>query len=253
MEIRQSEDVSDGCGWMTSYIVEQLVTPQQEPDVSTDERLDEDLSGLQWLSRHRPEAMEHLLAFFKESGRHLDPKTRFLISIVTKVINFTPRGLRQYIPRAMREGASRDEVLDAILCTYPAAGLTKVVDAVDILRSIPDVGDSPSVSTGDSAVSSSWQDAGPVEDIPEGRGQVVVVDGRRLVLFRLGDQVHAVINSCIHQGGELGGGTLTDTVVTCPLHGWQFDITDGSCLTVPGASIDTFDTRIKQDRVEVLL
>ena len=92
-----------------------------------------------------------------------------------------------------------------------------------------------------------------MEDIPEGRGQVVVVDGRRLVLFRLGDQVHAVINSCIHQGGELDGGTLTDTVVTCPLHGWQFDITDGSCLTVPGASIDTFDTRIKQDRVEVLL
>ena len=221
--------------------------------MSTDERLDEDLSGLQWLSRQRPEAMEHLLAFFKESGRHLDPKTRFLIAIVTKVINFTPRGLRQYIPRAMREGASRDEVLDAILCAYPAAGLTKVVDAVDILRSIPDVGDAPSVSTGDSAVSSSWQDAGPVEDIPEGRGQVVVVDGRRLVLFRLGDQVHAVINSCIQQGGELGGGTLTDTVVTCPLHGWQFDITDGSCLTVPGASIDTFDTRIKQDRVEVLL
>ena len=93
---------------------------------------DRELSGLQYLSRERPEAMEHLLAFFRESARHLDPKTRFLISVVTKVINFSPRGLRQYIPRAVREGASPDEVMDAILCAYPAAGLTKVVDAIDV-------------------------------------------------------------------------------------------------------------------------
>ena len=37
---------------------------------------DRELSGLQYLSRERPEAMQHLLAFFKESSRHLDPKGR---------------------------------------------------------------------------------------------------------------------------------------------------------------------------------
>ena len=79
---------------------------------------EEELSGLQWLSRERPEAMQHLLAFFRESARHLDPKTRFLISVVTKVVNLSERGLRQYIPRAIREGATPDEVLDAILDTF---------------------------------------------------------------------------------------------------------------------------------------
>mgnify|MGYP003987418981 FL=1 len=140
------------------------------------EKADEDLSGLQWLSRHRPEAMEHLLAFFKESGRHLDPKTRFLISVVTKVVNFTPRGLRQYIPRAMREGASRDEILDAILCAYPAAGLTNVLDAVDILRSIPvathdPTDDQASATTLADVPSARWRDVASLEELTPGRGQ----------------------------------------------------------------------------------
>ena len=89
--------------------------------------------GLDYLTRVRPLAMDHLLKFFKESGKHLEPKTRFLISVVTKVINFSPRGLEQYVKRALKEGASPHEVIDAVLCSYPCAGLTKVVDAIDVI------------------------------------------------------------------------------------------------------------------------
>jgi nitrite reductase/ring-hydroxylating ferredoxin subunit/alkylhydroperoxidase/carboxymuconolactone decarboxylase family protein YurZ len=224
------------------------------------EKADEDLSGLQWLSRHRPQAMEHLMAFFRESGQHLDPKTRFLISVVTKVVNFTPRGLRQYIPRAMREGASRDEILDAILCAYPAAGLTKVVDAIDILRSIPDPSPAPSSHESDdvapdssAAAGSAWHRVAAFEDLSEGRGHIVTVDGRRVALFRVGQVVHATSNACIHLGGELGDGYLSGTTVTCPLHGWDFDVSDGRCLTHEREGIEVYPTQIQDGEVRVLL
>ena len=222
--------------------------------MSTDhqEKADEDLSGLQWLSRHRPEAMEHLLAFFKESGRHLDPKTRFLISIVTKVVNFTPRGLRQYIPRAMREGASRDEVLDAILCAYPAAGLTNVIDAVDILRSIPET-TSDTAADPQEGKPAEWRDVASLQDLTSKGGHLVVVEGQRLALFRHEQGVHAISNACVHLGGELAAGTLSEGVVTCPLHGWQFDVTDGQCLTDRSETIATYQTRVEGDRVSVFL
>ena len=60
--------------------------------------------GLAYLKKVRPEAIAHLLKFFRESGQHLEPRTRFLISIVTKVINLSPRGLQQYVRRALEEG-----------------------------------------------------------------------------------------------------------------------------------------------------
>lgn len=235
---------------------------------SPEEKADEELSGLQWLSRHRPEAMEHLMAFFRESGRHLDSKTRFLISVVTKVVNFTPRGLRQYIPRAMREGATRDEILDAILCAYPAAGLTKVVDAIDILRSIPDttpVGSSSPAVTGSSEPASvaspdhvtasdpTWHRVATLTDLPDGKGHIVAVEGQRLALFRIGDQVHATANACVHLGGELGHGYLSGTTVTCPLHGWDFDVTDGHCRNHGGEEVEAFETRVEDGEVRVLL
>ena len=89
--------------------------------------------GLEFLKQARPKAIENLLSFFAESARHLDPKTRFLISVVTKVISGSERGVQQYVRRALENGATPDEVIDAVLCAYPCAGLTKVVDAIDII------------------------------------------------------------------------------------------------------------------------
>ena len=204
-----------------------------------DENLEE-LSGLQYLSKVRPEAMEHLLAFFRESGRHLDPRTRFLISVVTKVINFSPRGLRQYIPRAMREGASRDEVIDAILCAYPAAGLTRVVDAIEVLRSL-DLSAFAEEGEGGDAVE--WVEALAADELPVGTSQVVEVGEQRIALFNLGGEIRAIANVCLHHGAELGMGTLEGEVVTCPLHGWQFDVRTGACLTRPGRSVETYEVK----------
>ena len=71
-------------------------------------------NALSYLMKARPEAMGAYFSFLKDTGKHLDPKTRSLISVITKVDSQTERGLRQYLPRALRDGATPMEVLDAI-------------------------------------------------------------------------------------------------------------------------------------------
>jgi len=207
--------------------------------------------------------MQHLLAFFRESSRHLDPKTRFLISIVTKVVNLSERGLRQYIPRAIREGATPDEVLDVILCAYPAAGLTNVIDAVQVFRSLgldglnldrPEL-DRPELDhlASDLEPSPQWLAVARVEDIPPGTAAVVDTGDRSVAVYNVDGTFHATVNACLHQGAELGCGVLTGSTVTCPLHGWQFDVTTGACLTTPGQQVQSFPVRIEDEEVYVLL
>src|SRR5512144_642711 len=89
--------------------------------------------ALDFLVRARPQAMGHYLAFLKDCGSRLDPRTRNLISVITKVHAQTERGLRQYLQRALREGCTAEEVLDALLMAFPALGLAKIVWAVDVI------------------------------------------------------------------------------------------------------------------------
>ncbi len=87
--------------------------------------------ALSYLVKVRPNAMQPYFTFLKEAGKHLDPKTRNLISVITKVHAQTENGFKQYLTRALREGASADEILDALLMAFPALGLAKIVWATD--------------------------------------------------------------------------------------------------------------------------
>lgn len=218
-----------------------------------DER-EEELSGLQYLSQERPEAMQHLLAFFRESGKHLDSKTRFLISVVTKVINFSPRGLRQYMPRALKEGASRDELIDAILCAYPAAGLTKVVDAIEVLRELDREGKlGAPLAAPVAEPEAQWVPVLRAEEVPAGAARVVNLENTQVALFNVGGEFLATANACVHQGGYLGDGFLDGEVVICPRHGWQFNVRSGACLTRSGKGVKTYEVRVSEGQVEVLV
>jgi alkylhydroperoxidase/carboxymuconolactone decarboxylase family protein YurZ len=88
--------------------------------------------ALDYLLNARPEAMQAYFSFLKKAGEHLDPKTAALISVITKVHAKTANGVRQYLPRALRAGASADEVIDALLMAMPALGFSKIVWAIDM-------------------------------------------------------------------------------------------------------------------------
>jgi 3-phenylpropionate/trans-cinnamate dioxygenase ferredoxin component len=58
----------------------------------------------------------------------------------------------------------------------------------------------------------------------------VIVQGKEILLARVGDSYYAIGNTCPHMGGDLSLGKLAGTIITCPRHASQFDITDGRVI-----------------------
>jgi 3-phenylpropionate/trans-cinnamate dioxygenase ferredoxin subunit len=73
----------------------------------------------------------------------------------------------------------------------------------------------------------SFIEIGKTSDLENGGKKKVTVQGQEIMLARAGDKYYATQNRCPHLGGNLSAGTLEGTVITCPLHGSQFEITDG--------------------------
>ena len=70
-----------------------------------------------------------------------------------------------------------------------------------------------------------------VSEIPAGSAKEVVVEDRVLAVFNVDGEFHVLDGICPHAGGPLGQGQLDGNVVTCPWHGWQFDVQTGRhCL-----------------------
>lgn len=77
-------------------------------------------------------------------------------------------------------------------------------------------------------------------EVPERRGRVVVAGGRAVALFRRGDRVFALDNTCVHNGGPLGEGEVDDGYVACPWHGWRYDLETGTSPLNPAVRVPTF-------------
>ena len=75
---------------------------------------------------------------------------------------------------------------------------------------------------------SEYIDVLSVDEIRDGGMTKVSVAGDTLLIARVGEQYYAARARCPHMGGDLSKGSLEGTVVRCPLHGSQFDLSDGS-------------------------
>ena len=74
---------------------------------------------------------------------------------------------------------------------------------------------------------SEWHRVAAVDDVPVGTAKELIVDGRVVALFNVDGSFYALDGVCPHAGGPLGQGVLDGCTVTCPWHGWQFDVTSG--------------------------
>src|SRR6187431_2847868 len=85
-------------------------------------------------------------------------------------------------------------------------------------------------------------------DIPKGEGRVFELGGKQVAVFNCGGgKFYAIDNICKHQGGPLGEGELEGTVVTCPWHGWSYDVTTGESPDDPDCKIDRFELKVEGD------
>jgi 3-phenylpropionate/trans-cinnamate dioxygenase ferredoxin component len=74
----------------------------------------------------------------------------------------------------------------------------------------------------------------PDEIPPPGARRLRFVDGRSVVLFNVDGTLHAIDNSCPHNGASLANGKLDGHILQCPAHGLRFDLVTGCVVGAPG-------------------
>ena len=99
-----------------------------------------------------------------------------------------------------------------------------------------------------------WVRITACDNIPPREGRAVVVGGREIAVFNLGDRFLATANQCPHRGGPLADGIVTGAAVVCPLHAWKVDMQSGCVLRPAGTTdrcVETYPTRVDEGIVLV--
>lgn len=104
-----------------------------------------------------------------------------------------------------------------------------------------------------------------VADIEEGERVIAEIEGREIAVFNLDGEFHALSNYCIHQGGPACEGLISgsvdvneemeltyncdDMVVSCPWHGWEFEIESGNHLAPTDYRLPTYEVTVRDEKV----
>jgi NAD(P)H-dependent nitrite reductase small subunit len=89
------------------------------------------------------------------------------------------------------------------------------------------------------------------DELQPGQSKVCMVDDKEIALFNVDGTICAIDNTCPHRGGPLGEGVVTGNEVTCPWHGWKFNVKTGSCAMIPSAKVNSYEVVVEGSDVKV--
>lgn len=106
------------------------------------------------------------------------------------------------------------------------------------------------------------------DSLENGERVITEVKGREIAVFNINGEFQAVSNYCVHQGGPACEGLVSGTlmaenngdewelcykknnrIVSCPWHGWEFDIETGEHLARSDYSLPTYEVVEKGGKV----
>lgn len=90
-----------------------------------------------------------------------------------------------------------------------------------------------------------------VGEIAPGTARQVAVAGKTLAVYNVGGTFFCTDGICLHRGGPLGEGDLDGTTVTCPWHGWEYDVTTGANKMNPDVRLACFAVKVEDGDVKV--
>ena len=92
-------------------------------------------------------------------------------------------------------------------------------------------------------------------ELSPGSCQSIELEQVGLALFNVDGEIFALDNTCPHAGGPIGEGSLEGEVVTCPWHGWKFNVRTGYRLKNPSEAwkVHQYEVRIVDKSIQVLV
>lgn len=91
-----------------------------------------------------------------------------------------------------------------------------------------------------------WAKVCREEDLKPGKAASVSLYARPYAVFNVDGTLYGMDGGCAHMKANLAAGTLYGNVVECGMHGWEFDVTTGECLTIPGVRLRTFPVKCEE-------
>jgi len=89
------------------------------------------------------------------------------------------------------------------------------------------------------------------DEVPAGSIREFQLEGKTIAVANVAGKLFAINNVCLHRGGPLGQGELDRQIVTCPWHGWQYDITTGKLVTNPAVGVETYPVEVRGEDIFV--
>src|ERR1700674_345750 len=77
------------------------------------------------------------------------------------------------------------------------------------------------------------------------------VEGKAVAVANVDGKFYAISNTCLHRGGPLGQGPLEGKIVTCPWHGWEYDVTSGKVAANPAVGVTCFAVEVRGEDIWV--
>jgi len=84
-----------------------------------------------------------------------------------------------------------------------------------------------------------------LDELPAGSIRELHVEGKAIAVANIEGKIYAINNTCLHRAGPLGQGPLQGKVVTCPWHGWQYDVTTGKLTQNAAVGVDCYPTEVR--------
>ena len=94
---------------------------------------------------------------------------------------------------------------------------------------------------------------GTLADVPPGKILEKKIMARRVAVVNENGNLFGIESDCKHMRASLAKGKITDGIVTCPWHGWKYDLKTGNCLTVDKFQLKKYEIEIEDDQIFLLL
>ena len=92
-----------------------------------------------------------------------------------------------------------------------------------------------------------------INQIPPGRSKLVMVNDKPVALFNINGKIFAWDNRCPHRGASLSDGNISDSVIQCKYHLWQFDVEKACSIVNPSIKINVYEIEIKNGDIFIIL
>lgn len=92
---------------------------------------------------------------------------------------------------------------------------------------------------------SDWVAVFEIDEMREGYSKIAqLAGGDRVAVFLQKGKISAISNACAHQNGPLGEGKILNCLVTCPWHGFQYDVTNGRSPAPFTETVPTYNLKL---------